>query len=263
MNKIVLFLILAGLSLAGCHEVTVGYMKTEHAAYPIDSLQIFDTVEIRNEISRLQSASVSLADSLRFAMDSLLEESEIVYEQYLDRWFKELRPLDVQLDDLLKDSINHVAEIVALKEQLQQLEAELDLIYDKSERMKDEAYEIKIRLDQMDPSEDQTDASVLETLKKYRLRVANRISWTTSEIEGVDGTAPIFYSISAIRAEKGGNAEIFRSELQIKGNGRMEVPYDFKAPAGVYHISIQIKNEGYTRILEDVFRFIINPVVVE
>ena len=50
MNKIILFLILAGLSLAGCHEVTVGYMKTEHAAYPIDSLQIFDTVEIRNEI---------------------------------------------------------------------------------------------------------------------------------------------------------------------------------------------------------------------
>ena len=263
MNKILFFCLLAGLLLAGCHKVTVGYMKTEHAAYPIDELQIFDTVAILTEISRLESASVSLADSLHFAMDSLIEESENVYQEYIERWFKELRPLNVDLIELLKDSVSHVGEIKTLKEQIKLLEDQIEPLYDKYEEMQDEAYEIKLRLENMDPSESQADVSALESLKKLRLRVANRITWTTSEIEGVDGTAPIFYSISGIRAEKGGDADVFRSELKIKGNGRMEVPYDFKAPAGEYHISIRIENEGYSRVLEEVFTFFINPVTTE
>lgn len=258
MNKIVICLLFAGLALAGCHEVTVGYMKTEHAAYQIDSLHIYDTVGIQKEITRLESASISLADSLKFAMDSLKNYAYEMNNEYTFRWATELHPLDLQLNELLKDSIHHVADIITLKKQIAEIEAEINVLYDLSEELMDQVYEIKLRLDALDPSEGQADVSSLEKLKEYRLRVANRISWTTSEIEGVDGTAPIFYSIADVWAEKGGNADIFRSEIVIKGGGRMTMPYDFKSPAGYYHLSITISNEGYSRTLKDVFTFIIN-----
>lgn len=260
MNKLYLFLIWAGLTLAGCHEVTVGYMKTEHAAYPIDSLQIYDTVAIRTEIGRLANASVSLYDSLEFVKDSLQAESErIEFEEYYDQWFETVFLPDQNLDKLLdQDSIYHVDEIRNLREQIARNKELLQPIVDKMDALDVQIQEIQDRLNNLDPSEQKTDGSVLKTLEEYRMRVKNRVSWTTSEIEGVDGTAPIFYYITGVRAEKGGNADIFRSELKIKGNGRFEVPYDFKAPAGYYHVSIRIENEGYSRMLDDVFTFIIN-----
>lgn len=256
MKRIYLFLILAALSLAGCHEVTVGYIKTENAAYSLDSLEIFNPASLRMEITRLESMSVSEYDSLKFAMDSLREYSNEVNDEYSMRWFKEFKPLDTQLDELLQDSVHHVGEIVTLKEKIALKEAELNVLLELYQRLEDEANEVRLRLEELDPSEEKTDASTLETLKTFRLREKNHIAWTTSEIEGVDGTAPLLYSLAGVWAE-GGNAEIFRAEIVVKGSGRLEMPYDFQSPPGRYHVSLIVENEGYKRTLEDVFTFIV------
>lgn len=262
MNKIVLFLLLAAFSLAGCHEVTVGYMKTEHAKYPIDTLYIFDTLEIRNQIDYLVSITQTPADLLRAEQKKLEKEADSLYEIATLRWINEVTLPGRELDELMgedgKDSIYHVEEIRVLKEKIDKSKENIDLIYAQSDAKKDRVSEIEDQLAQLDPSENKPNESALAELEELRLRASKRITWTTSEIEGVDGTAPIFYFVTGIRAEGGGDAEVFRSDLKIKGNGRMEVPYDFKAPAGSYHVSVMIQNEGYSHTLDDAFTFIVN-----
>lgn len=258
MSRLYIFLLLAGLSLAGCHKVTVGYMKTEHAAYPIDSLQIYDTIAIRTEIARLEKAGVSVKDSLEFLKKGLEEEYDKLELEVFDKWYDMVWVYDKEKEDLLKDSINHVDEIARLKEQIAKNKEILQPLEDEVTELENKIQEVQDKMDKLDPSETTTDGNVLKMLEEYRMRQKKHVSWTTSEIEGVDGTAPIFYYIAGVRAEKGGDADIFRSELIIKGNGRFEVPYDFKAPTGYYHVSIRIENEGYSRVLDDVFTFIIN-----
>lgn len=257
MNKLILFLILAGFSLAGCHEVTVGFMKTENANYPIDTLRIFDTVAIRQEIAYLEIITKNTADSLTMVQDSLTVRAEELEEEATSRFVSEITIPSRELDGLLDDSLNHVAEIKILKEKIAKAHAEIDPLYDEADACLEQANEIAEILKNMDSSGNE---EALATLKDLRQRVTRKVlPWTTSEIEGVDGTAPIFFYIESVRAEGGGNAEIFLSDLRIKGNGRMEVPYAFQAPAGIYHVSIRIENEGYSRVVEDVFTFIINP----
>lgn len=258
MNKIYIFLTLISLSLAGCHEVTVGFMKADHAAYPIDSLHIYDTVAIRTEITRLSAMTVNEYDSLVYLRDSLKLYSDDMNREYSFRFMTELRPLQTQLDELLLDSVNHVGEIEQLKVKITQKEAEVNVYYDKYLEAVDRINDIQLKLSTMDPSEGQAEAGVLDRLRDLRVRVGKPIPWTTSEIEGVDGTAPIFYTIAGVRAEKGGDAELFRQQLEIKGGGRLVVPYDFKAPAGYYKVSVAITNEGYSRTIENAFTFIVN-----
>ena len=52
MKTIYLFLILAGLCVTGCKEVTVGYLKADYAKYSIDTLyigegRIQDQIEVK------------------------------------------------------------------------------------------------------------------------------------------------------------------------------------------------------------------------
>ena len=41
--------------------------------------------------------------------------------------------------------------------------------------------------------------------------------WVTNQIQGVVGTAPIQYSLYDVKASDGGDAEIFKTELKIRG----------------------------------------------
>lgn len=257
MNKIYLFLMLIGMSLTGCHEVTVGYMKTDYAAYSIDSLHIYDTVEIRREIVRLAAVSVSEYDSLEYLMDSLMTYGKQLNTDYMSQGMK-VYHLESDLENLLEDSTGHVQEIIDLKKQIEVEGKKLELMEIELDDVTEHVNEIKAKLGTMDPEAGKAETGVLEKLKDLRIREGKPIPWITSEIEGVSGTAPIVYSIAGVRAEKGGDEEAFCSYLTIMGGGRLVVPYDFKAPAGYYHISITISNEGYSRTVEDAFTFIVN-----
>ena len=77
--------------------------------------------------------------------------------------------------------------------------------------------------------------------------------WVTNQIQGVVGTAPIQY----VKASDGGDAEIFKTELKIRGGGIMEVPFVPESPNGRYVISLRVEAEEYSAIIEDVFTFVI------
>ncbi len=81
--------------------------------------------------------------------------------------------------------------------------------------------------------------------------------WVTLRIQGVLGTEPIIYSIESVKASDGGNAELFKNELEIIGGGTMYYPIQPKAPAGTYVVSIRLTNEGYSKVLEEAYTFVV------
>lgn len=61
----------------------------------------------------------------------------------------------------------------------------------------------------------------------------------------------------------GGDAEIFKQELTVRGGGIMEVPYIPESPNGRYIVSLKVENDEYSAILEDVFTFVIRQSLNE
>lgn len=89
------------------------------------------------------------------------------------------------------------------------------------------------------------------------VRIKNSAPWVTTRLQGVLGTAPINYRILDVTASDGGNADIFRQELTVRGIGVMEVPLHFEAPKGRYKVSLEAYNKDYTSAMNNVFTFIV------
>lgn len=89
------------------------------------------------------------------------------------------------------------------------------------------------------------------------VRINNGAPWVTTRLQGVLGTAPINYRILNVTASDGGNADIFRQELTVRGIGVMEVPLHFQAPKGRYKVSLEAYNTDYTSAMNNVFTFIV------
>ena len=94
--------------------------------------------------------------------------------------------------------------------------------------------------------------AVLDPVADAR-RIQFRIPWQSTGMEGVEGTAPVRYSIRSIGSE---HAEVF-SQFRMYGKGIIELPYDHTVPVGRYVIDLRIENEGYTLDLDSVFTVIV------
>ena len=88
-------------------------------------------------------------------------------------------------------------------------------------------------------------------------RIRNNAPWVTQPIQGIEGTAPLIYTIEDVTATEGGDAVMFKQELSIIGNGSFYYPLEHKAPAGKYVVSIRVTNEGYSHVLKDIYTFIV------
>lgn len=255
MNRLYIFLCLACLSLAGCHEVTVGYLRADHAEYPIDSLCIYDAVNVQKQIDELEQQKMSPRDSLLIARDSLKNLGHDKSMESSAYFFATLRPLELKLEGI--DSVANRPYFDEVKAEFLVAKAKYDKMEEEVENINYEYQEVMEKLDNLDPGSDLVAESVQEKLKSLNARLKKEIAWTTSEIEGVDGTAPLIFEIAGVWAEEGGDAGMFREELKIHGGGWMEVPFENRFPAGRYHVSVRVKNEGYSRTLENAFTFIV------
>ena len=55
----------------------------------------------------------------------------------------------------------------------------------------------------------------------------------------------------------GGDKELFKKELIVRGAGIMELPLYTKLPKGEYKVTLCVYNEDYSANLKDVFTFIV------
>ena len=63
--------------------------------------------------------------------------------------------------------------------------------------------------------------------------------------------------IGYLKASDGGDAELFKQEIVVRGGGVMELPLYTKLPAGRYVVTLRVSNDGYSSALPDVYTFIV------
>ncbi len=88
-------------------------------------------------------------------------------------------------------------------------------------------------------------------------RIEFNIPWLSLPIEGVEGTAPILYTIKEVKSQTSFDMDQFLKDVNVRGNGIFEVALDHKIPSGNYVISLQAKNEGHTQLISDIFTIVI------
>lgn len=93
--------------------------------------------------------------------------------------------------------------------------------------------------------------------REDRTRTMTQAPWVTNQIQGVIGTAPIQYSLYDVKASDGGDAEMLKKELKVRGGGIMEVPFVPESPNGRYTISLWVEAGEYSAVIEDAFTFVI------
>ena len=79
------------------------------------------------------------------------------------------------------------------------------------------------------------------------------IPWQSTSIEGVQGTAPIRYSIKSINSDHPKVVDQFT----MQGKGIIELPWNHTVPPGRYVINIRVENEGYTVDLDSIYTVIV------
>lgn len=87
-------------------------------------------------------------------------------------------------------------------------------------------------------------------------RLVGDIPWSSLAIEGVEGTQPIIVSIKSVRAVSG-DADKLRACLSVRGNGIFSVPVRNDVPVGRYVISLNFRNEGWSKDIDDCFTIIV------
>lgn len=90
-----------------------------------------------------------------------------------------------------------------------------------------------------------------------RERVKWNIPWVSNPIEGVQGTPQIFVTIKGIREESGESVVEALEQIKVYGDGTFEVPLQHTIPVGRYVISLNFRNEGYSKDVDDCFTIIV------
>ena len=80
--------------------------------------------------------------------------------------------------------------------------------------------------------------------------------WVSTPIEGVEGTIAIYVSIKNITSTSGDPEKLWKV-LSVRGDGTFEIPLYHDVPAGRYVISLNFRNELYSKDVNDCFTIIV------
>ena len=80
--------------------------------------------------------------------------------------------------------------------------------------------------------------------------------WVSTPIEGVERTIAIYVSIKNITSTSGDPEKLWKV-LSVRGDGTFEIPLYHDVPAGRYVISLNFRNEGYSKDVNDCFTIIV------
>lgn len=254
MMKKIWYILIVGCSLGffACNDVEVGYLDVKNAAYAVDSLHIYG---IENTLNKYKADYEEGMSSLLVEIEEL-ENQEADMEEELD-----LRMNDIyDLEDQMYDPNISDEEYAELERQMQELEDAYQLLYAEYRALGRKIADIKENtVDKVAQKLGfESEAMMKSEIVKLENRIKYKSPWVTQPIESVLGTQPLLYAIANVENDNPENAELFRQSLTIMGEGRMNVAFDCKAPAGRYMVSIEIENEGQRAVLKNVFTFIVD-----
>ena len=93
-----------------------------------------------------------------------------------------------------------------------------------------------------------------------RVRIEYNAPWISTDLQGYEGTLPIFFSVESVTSNQGEEAAAaFMQQLSIRGGGALLYPFENSTTAGIYKVSIRLTNEGYSQVLTDAMTIIVEP----
>lgn len=255
MRRILYLLAVAGGFLfSSCHDLEVGYLVTETAEYPVDTLKLYN---IEDRLQELLDIQTELHEKTAPLQEEKAYWSEEKQNRQYDLWDFDDYVLDPAREALEDPSLT-AAQREELEKKLAELEIEREELHQLVKEAENKEWEVsqainKVIVDLGFNSEKE----LTNQIERHQNTIDYKIPWVTSPLDGVLGTEPLMYSIAEVSNESAANAELFRKSLTIMGGGRMYVDQNLEAPAGVYKVSIRIENEGQSALLKDVFTFIV------
>ena len=240
--------------LAGCNDVTVGYLYTTEASYSMDTLQVTRFSALEDNINELERVFEKYTPEIQ----NLLAETD-----QLEKEFVSLSSKRDELYEAYKRARTAWLNAPASdKEYYQEL---LNKATEEYTYWKDEVVapaERKIRsqkntISSMCGNIGLADPYTLrEQISQLQEQIDKNIPWTTAQIEQVLGTEPLHYSLYRVKSSNGQEAaDDFAKYMTVIGGGRMYVDAKVDSPVGYYTVSLKIENEGHTATLEDIFTF--------
>lgn len=268
MNKYIIHFgfLFALFALTGCEKEHTGYLFTDDARYPIDSLKIIRYEEYNREVIRLEEQLNSYSGEI---LDSLNAYREVEAEE--DKINEELTRLESIMNkhgEALNAYLDQFAdESDADPERVQELTVNCEQAYEVwatyQMEVYDPIYQIRSQLERKikalcAEAGLETPFTISRQLEELKKQQSLDIPWTTSCIEQLLGTEPITYTLTSIKSDRGEEAAAdFGRYLSVIGGGRMYVDTKVNSPAGKYTVSLRVSNEGYSVVLSDVFTFIL------
>lgn len=255
MRKVTYLLMWGFLFLfTGCHDITVGYLFSDEAVYPVNKMEIYN---IPGKITELQGM-----------LDRFNEEAAPLKAEY-DRLNAILTEKTTELETYNKTIISPIEDSLKLASISESKKQELELrleqvrpVYEAMRVERDAAEQAAWNAQQAVNNKATSIGLASPVLVEKQITELNNrkfygAPWTTSVIQGVLGTEPLMYDVAGVKNEKAENAEKFRKYLTAIGGGRLNVDQDVDVPAGEYIVSVRVSNEGRSKVLEDAFTFIV------
>ena len=87
-------------------------------------------------------------------------------------------------------------------------------------------------------------------------RVKTGQPWMSYQIEGVEGTRPIFFSVRDVVAFDGDKDSMLKW-WSVRNDGTFMIPLEHQIAPGRYLISLDFENEGYKKFKDAVFTVIV------
>ncbi len=103
------------------------------------------------------------------------------------------------------------------------------------------------------------DSMVIRTVLDPSLdasRIKYQTPWFSTEIQGVEGTDPISYSLSEVNTDDG-NAQSVFDNVELKGIGVLYIPYENTLEPGRYYLTVKVSNVNGDQFVKDAFTLIV------
>lgn len=247
---IYLLIIVTSIGLfSACQDITVGYlMVDETAGYPKDTMIVITKAE--NELQRLKNIEASFYLQSQEIQDNMEDLQNQIYDiqdftDYWDAIEEAMDDPDFNWDeyDKFMAEMNEKYGITPLQNELDRLRADLNNL---ATEMGIESLDI-----------------LKNDIEEWQNKVDFELPYLSSNIDGVLGTDIMYYRVVEVKSENQKNAAKFMDYVEVKGKGCVSVKYNPDVPAGAYLLTLEVKNEGRTRLIEDVFTVVLKDVPAE
>lgn len=257
MKKIITILIgilSVWVTFTGCEGPAIGYLITEDVTYPIDSMVVMSFPRLEQEVLNLEQKKINF---------DLSEEGKVILKKKAE--LEAITAIYSYKVDSIQDIMDEL-EYKMYDENPYISNEEFERLYglwEEQYAVQDEFYrlwdEIDAQIEEVMAVRKEAIGNIDHDILKLQRQIQDTIPWTSSPIEGVLGTEPIIYSIAGVKGEDRAKVDLFSKYLTIIGGGRFVLYWSKEEilPAGRYVVSIQITNEGYSRIINNVFTFIV------